>query len=139
MGTKNSVMVLADRMARNIIANQTRARVMLGFDAAIVAAHEVFQMGPGRAAAFATAYNEAMEWLADLYVSDCDDNGDKRLEYAKAKRDELLLRIVGPKNFVPFDKAYGEAYMDELRRIRVMQAAAETVSAADTGEDVHGK
>ena len=121
MSTKNSVLILAERIARQLVAEQTRARVMLGFDAAIIAAHEVFQMGPGRAADFAAAYNSAMEELADLYVSDCDDNGDKRIDYAKGKRDEIIRRIVGDANFVPFDRAYGEAYMDELKRIRVMQ------------------
>lgn len=123
--TKNTVMVLADRIARKIIAEQTRARIMLGFDAAVIAAHEVFQMGPGRAAAFATAYNEAMEELADLYVRDAEENGDRSMEYAKAKRDELIRSIVGPENFVPFEQAYGEAYMDELRRVRIMQKEAE--------------
>lgn len=135
MGTKNSVIVLADRMARNIIAEQTRARIMLGFDAALIAAHEVLQMGPGRAAAFATAYNEAMETLAGLYISDCDDNGDKSLVYAKAKRDELIRSIVGPDNFVPFDLAYGKAYMDELKRVRIMQDKTEKVSIMDTGKE----
>ena len=90
------------------------------FDAAIIAAHEVFHMGPGRAAAFANAYNEAMEQLAGLYVSDAEENHDKRIDYAKGKRDELILSIVGPENFGPFDSAYGEAYFDELRRIRLM-------------------
>ena len=120
MSTKNTVMVMADKIARRIVAEQTRARIMLSFDAAIIAAHEVFHMGPGRAAAFANAYNEAMEQLAGLYVDDCDKHGDKRIEYAKGKRDELILSIVGPENFVPFDVAYGEAYFDELRRIRLM-------------------
>lgn len=120
MSTKNAVMVMADRIARRIVAEQTRARIMLSFDAAIIAAHEVFHMGPGRAAAFANAYKEAMEQLAGLYVDDFDKHGDKRIEYAKGKRDELILSIVGPENFVPFDVAYGEAYFDELRRIRLM-------------------
>ena len=110
---------------RELVAEQTRARVMIAFDAALIACNKTFHMGPGRAAEFSGNYHEAMEWLASLYIADCDDNGDDRLEYAKAKRDELLLRIVGPENFVPFDKAYGQAYMDELKRIRVMQAAAE--------------
>ena len=60
MSTKNAVMVMADKIARRIVAEQTRARIMLSFDAAIIAAHEVFHMGPGRAGAFANAYNEAM-------------------------------------------------------------------------------
>ena len=124
MSTKNAVIVMADRIARRIVAEQTRARIMLSFDAAIIAAHEVFHMGPGRAAAFANAYNEAMEQLAGLYVDDCDKHGDKRIDYAKGKRDELILSIVGPENFVPFDVAYGEAYIDELKRIRVLNGRA---------------
>ena len=110
-----------DRQVRRIVAEQTRARLALGFDAALIAAHESFGMGPGRAAAFANAYSEAMEQLADLYVSDCEDNRDKQIDYAKGKRDEIIRKIVGEQNFVPFDKTYGLAYMDELRRIRVMQ------------------
>ena len=121
MSRKNQMLILAERIARELVAEQTRARVMLGFDAAILAAHEVFNMGPGRAAAFAEAYHNAMEELAGLYVDDCDQNGDKRIEYAKGKRDEAIRKIVGDDNFVEFDKAYGEAYMDELKRIRIME------------------
>lgn len=110
-----------DRQVRRIVAEQTRARLALGFDAAIIASNECFGMGPGRAAAFANAYNDAMQFLADLYVSDCEDNRDKQIDYAKGKRDEIIRKIVGDQNFVPFDKTYGLAYMDELRRIRVMQ------------------
>ena len=110
-----------DRQVRRIVAEQTRARLALGFDAAIIAAHKTFGMGPGRAAAFANDYNEAMEFLADLYVSDCEDNRDKQIDYAKGKRDEIIRKIVGEQNFVPFDKTYGLAQFDELRRIRVIQ------------------
>ena len=122
MSTKNQVLILAERIARQLVAEQTRARVMLGFDAAILAAHEVFQLGPGRAAAFANAYNDAIEQLAQLYVDDADKHKDKHIDYAKGTRDELIRRIVGEENFVPFDRAYGEAWIDELKRIRVMQA-----------------
>ena len=118
---KNQMMVVANRMASAIVAEQTKARIALGFDAAIIAAHEVFNMGPGRAAAFADAYNEAMNELADLYVGDNKENGDKTLEYAKAKRDEVILKIVGEKNFVPFNECYGSAYIDELQRLRIIQ------------------
>ena len=110
-----------DRQVRRIVAEQTRARIALGFDAAIIAAHEVFGMGPGRAAAFANAYNDAMQQLADLYVSDFDQSRDKQIDYAKGKRDEIIRKIVGEQNFVPFDKTYGLAQFDELRRIRVIQ------------------
>lgn len=121
MSSKNSVMILADRIARKIIAEQTRARIAISFDGAIIAANKALHLGPGRAAAFSEAYHEAMDWLAEMFISDCDDNKDKQLEYAKAKRDELILKIVGPENFAPFDKVYGEACMDELKRLRAMQ------------------
>ena len=118
---KNQMMVVANRMASAIVAEQTKARIALGFDAAIIAAHEVFGMGPGRAAAFAEAYNKAMEDLADLYVGDNKENGDETLMYAKAKRDEVILKIVGEKNFQPFDSVYGYVYIDELQRLRILQ------------------
>ena len=59
--------------------------------------------------------------LADLYVSDADENHDKEISYSKGTRDEVIRRIVGEENFVPFDQAYGQAYMDELHRVRVLE------------------
>lgn len=118
---QSTTMMLANMIARKMIGEQTKARLAMGFDAAIIAAHEVFGMGPGRSAAFAEAYNNAMEQLAEMYISDCDDNRDKQLTYAKAKRDELIRKIVGDENFVPFDLYYGQAYMDELKRVRIMK------------------
>ena len=122
--SKNALAKEIDRQVRRLVAEQTRARLALGFDAAIIASHNVFGMGPGRSAAFANAYNDAMEQLAELYVSDCDENHDKRIDYAKGKRDEIIRKIVGEQNFVPFDRTYGLAQFDELRRIRVIQEAA---------------
>ena len=108
---------------KQLVAEQTKARLCLGMDAAILAAHEVFGLGPGRAAAFRDAYVSSMEELAGLFIEGADQHGDDRLEYAKAKRDEALRRIVGDELFVPFDEAYGQAYMDELKRVRIMQEA----------------
>lgn len=121
MAKPSAVVRMAQAMARELVAEQTRARLSISFDAALMAAHEVFQLGPGRAAAFAQAYGDAMETLATLYLDDCEKNHDKQLDYAKGTRDAKILSIVGPDNFVPFDKSYGEAVMDELRRIRIIQ------------------
>lgn len=121
MAKQSSMLKLAQAIARETIANQTRARLSIAFDAALIAAHEVFQLGPGRAAAFANAYGKAMDDLATLFIADCDENNDKQLVYAKAKRDELIRSIVGEKNFQPFDRCYGNAVMDELKKIRVME------------------
>ena len=114
-------MVLANKMAREIIANQTQARLTIGFDAAVIAANRALGMGPGRAAAFIETWHEALNELADLYVSDADENHDNEISYSKGTRDEVIRRIVGEENFVPFDQAYGQAYMDEFHRVRVLE------------------
>ena len=120
---QSAVMKAANMMAREIIAEQTRARVMLGFDAAMIAANRCFNMGPSRAAKFAQCYDDAINELAGMYIDDCDNNGDKGIDYAKGKRDEIMKKFMGDA-FVPFDKAYGYAYIDELKRVRVMQEEA---------------
>ena len=118
MGRKNQTLILAERIAKQLVAEQTKARLSIGFDAAILAAHEALGMGPGRAAAFRDAYCAAMDELAGMFIDDADENGDRQLVYAKTRRDEAIRRIVGDEVFVPFDLSYGEAVMDELMRIR---------------------
>lgn len=120
MAKQSVVLRMAQEMCCKLVAEQTRARLSISFDAALIAAHEVLQLGPGRAQAFANAYSDAMNELADLFISDCDENHDKQIVYAKAKRDELIRSIVGEANFVPFDVSYGNAVMDELKRVRVI-------------------
>ena len=112
-------MKIAWQIARKIIAEQTFPRLAIGLDSAMIAAHEVFGMGPKRAKQFGTAYKNAMDELSRLFTMDADENNDAALTYAKAKRDELILSIVGPELFVPFDQIYGDAYIDEAKRIRI--------------------
>lgn len=135
MAKKSGTAMLADLIAKRIVAEQTKARMAMSADAAVIAAHEAFGMGPGRAKLFAEKYNEALEWLADLFINDADKegNGDRDLFYAKGKRDELIRSIVGD-DFVPFDLAYGRAYIDELKRIRIgrEEAADDQVHADGT-------
>ena len=129
MGTKNSVMALADRIARKLVAEQTKARLSLGMDAAIIAAHRALGMGPGRAEKFRQEYVSAMEELATMFVDDAGKKpgeGDSKLVYSKTTRDEVIRRIVGDENFVPFDLSYGAAYMDELKRIRIMKGGGDS-------------
>ena len=121
MGRKNQTLLIAERIAKQLVAEQTKARLSLGMDAAIIAAHEALGMGPGRAEAFRAAYCAAMDELAGMFIEDADENGDKQLEVAKDKRDKVIRQIVGEENFVPFDRSYGWAYMDELMRIRTRE------------------
>lgn len=116
MSKPSSWVIMAQERAKQIVAEQTRVRLTIGFDAALIAAHEVLQLGPGRAAAFANAYHEALLDLGDLYLGD----NDKQMEYGKGKRDEVIRKIVGDENFVPYDRFYGNTYLDELKRVRVL-------------------
>lgn len=117
MGRKNAAMVLAERMAENIVASQVHARLQISADAACIAANETFNMGPKRAPEFCRNFIDALNWLSGLYVDDCDSNKDKQIEYAKGKRDEVMKKFMGDA-FSSFDDAYGNVYFDEGKRIR---------------------
>ena len=79
--------------------------MQMGQDAAMMAAHDVLGMGPGRAEKFCVAYIEAMNGMARMVVEEQRD--DKEFVYAKAKIDEKIRSIVGDKNFVPWEGRYG--------------------------------
>lgn len=117
MSKKSALAMMANAAAKKIVAEQTRVRLVIGFDAALIAAHEVLKLGPGRAAAFANAYHEALDDLATLYL---EDSKDKQMEYGKGKRDQVIRKILGDANFVPYEKMYGDTYVDEFNRIRML-------------------
>ena len=75
-------------------------------DAAMIAAHDVLQLGPGRAEDFCIAYREAINDMARRVVDDQMD--DPEFVYAKAKIDEMIKSIVGPEKFAPWEVRYGE-------------------------------
>lgn len=79
--------------------------MQMGQDAAMIAAHEVLRLGPGRAQEFCIAYIMAMNDMARMVVDDQKD--DKEFVYAKAKIDEQIKSIVGPENFQPWEERYG--------------------------------
>lgn len=117
MSKQSALAMMANAAAKKIVAEQTRVRLVIGFDAALIAAHEVLKLGPGRAAAFANAYHEALDDLATLYL---EDSKDKQMEYGKGKRDQVIRKILGDANFIPYEKMYGDTYVDEFDRIRVL-------------------
>lgn len=80
--------------------------LQMGQDAAMIAAHDVLQLGPGRARKFCTAYKEAMNAMASMVVDDQKD--DSEFVYSKSKIDEQIAAIVGPENFQPWGVRYGE-------------------------------
>lgn len=80
--------------------------MQMGQDVAMIAAHEVLQMGPGRAKDFCQRYIESMNELARMVCEDQVD--DAEFVYTKSKVDEYLLSIVGEENFRPWEERYGE-------------------------------
>lgn len=74
-------------------------------DAAMIAANEVFNMGPSRAKAFADAFSSSLSDIATMTVS--DGKSDKELWFTKSKLDERLKQICGD-NFQPWEVRYGE-------------------------------
>ena len=138
MSKPSAVVRMAQEMCRQLVAEQTKTRLALGCDAAVIAANRVFHMGPGRAAAFAQAYNEAMEELATLFLDDARENKDAGIDYAKGKRDEVIRRIVGEDNFVPFDRFYAAVYVDELRRVRSLEIPPEDKKSPAGDEQASG-
>lgn len=79
--------------------------MQMGQDAAMIAAHDVLQLGPGRAKDFCVAYIEAMNAMDRMVVEDQKD--DKEFVYAKSKIDDQIKAIVGPENFQPWEVRYG--------------------------------
>lgn len=78
----------------------------MAMDAAMIAANELFNMGPGRAPRFRDLYNTALSEMADLMNADGYKHNDKELVFSRAKIDERIKRIVGEENFVPWDDRY---------------------------------
>ena len=74
-------------------------------DAGMLAAHDVFNLGPGRAARFMQAVKDNYHEMSRMALQDAAD-GDKDIWYTKAKLDEQLLAIVGEENFQPFEVRY---------------------------------
>ena len=72
-------------------------------DAAMIAANEVFNMGPARAKAFADAFSSSLNEIADMTVS--DGKTDRELWFTKSKLDERLKRICG-EYFQPWEERY---------------------------------
>lgn len=91
---------LQNDMRRHAAARQHIA-IQMSKDAAMLEAHEVFKMGPGRAPAFSEAFDQALREISQFTVEDTPD-----MEYTKAKLDARLREICGD-GFAPWEERYG--------------------------------
>lgn len=94
---------------RNMYAHISRQMYL---DAALIAAHKVFGIGPKRAKLFAEEFIKAMNEIAERIVEDSKD--DKDFVYTRAKIDELLKQICG-ENFASWEERYEKGYAEHLK------------------------
>lgn len=78
--------------------------LQMGQDAAMMAAHDVCQLGKGRAPDFAVSYRENLNEMAKVVLEDQMD--DEHFWYAKDWRDRRIKLIVGEENFAPWEECY---------------------------------
>ena len=119
---KNSFNSNAYMARQDIIANEMNMRYQNGgmqivFDAAFLAAHDVFQMGAGRSSAFGHSMNDWINELCRLRVEDKQSNTKHNTQYSRAKIDEMLRQIIPPEKFEPYEVRYAgtclEVFNDE--------------------------
>ena len=81
--------------------------MQMGQDAAVMAANDVLQLGPGRAHEFCKAYTRYMNEMAALVCE--DQKADNEFVYAKSKIDGRIRAVVGEDNFIPWERRYYDA------------------------------
>ena len=82
-----------------------RMTLQIAQDAAMIAANEVLQMGPGRSPDFANKMREVVNEIADVMLADQKD--DEKFAYTRGVVDRRLKKICG-ENFVPWEERYGQ-------------------------------
>lgn len=88
-------------------------------DAFLLACHEVFQMGPGRAEKALDAYKGKLMAIMDGIIQDGpkkDGSGDDDLTYFWTDLDKALLQTVEEKNFTPHEERYSGVGTRLLKR-----------------------
>lgn len=94
------------RVRQDVNRQLTESRAVhtqMCLDAAMIAANEVFNMGPSRAKAFADAFSSSLSDIATMTVS--DGKTDRELWFTKSKLDERLQKICG-EHFQPWEERY---------------------------------
>lgn len=80
--------------------------LQMATDAAVIAAAEVFGMGPVRCERFFKKIGECLNEISSVINADSLD--DPSFIYAKERIDRRLKEICGEDNFEPWDVRYGK-------------------------------
>lgn len=104
MAVKNAYLAKRDAIIYAEYQKQLDFALQMCLDAALMAAHKVLQLGKGRANEFEQEYQNALNEIANLIITDSKD--DDELVYSKEKHDQKIKAIVGEENFKPWDVRY---------------------------------
>ena len=87
------------------VANARLVSTLFCADAAVIAAHEVFQRKGDIIAEFQESYQEWCQRIAKLVVEDSetDARDNSYLEYSKTRIDEAVREALTDKYFLPWD------------------------------------
>lgn len=104
MSRKNNLVAVIEREVRRRLEQYTAVRMRMAADAALMAANDVFQCGPGRANEFVGKFIDYCNWIAEIFVEDSKD--DPELVYSKAVLDRRIKAIMGEEHFRPYETRY---------------------------------
>ena len=103
--SKNALAKKMKQREDRISMERAEIRSQIDCDAAVMAANDIFQMGPSRARAFVEKMAEYEDEIARMFLDDA--KADETLEYSKVTLDRRIKEIVGEENFSPGEVRYG--------------------------------
>ncbi len=103
MGKNSKWLAEQQRKQAATISYHRRFTMQWCADAAILAAHEVFQRKGEKLAEFGEAFMRWAQKIAEITISDAKD--DKHIDYTKGKVDGMLKEILGDA-FTPWEERY---------------------------------
>lgn len=103
MTKRNAFLAAVDARANQIIQQTRNIHTQMCLDAAMIAANEVFNMGPTKCQEFAAAFSQTLHDIAQGTVDDGKD--DKELWHTKDTLDRRMKQICG-EHFVPWEERY---------------------------------
>lgn len=98
----------AIELLRDEVANARLVSTLFCADAAVIAAHEVFQRRGDIIAEFQESYQEWCQRIAKLVVDDSKTQArdESYLEYSKTRIDEAVRDALTDKYFLPWDRRH---------------------------------
>ena len=98
----------AIELLRDEVANARLVSALFCADAAVIAAHEVFQRRGDIIAEFQESYQEWCQRIAKLVVDDSKTQArdESYLEYSKTRIDEAVRDALTDKYFLPWDQRH---------------------------------